>query len=109
ILAGEGGNCTAPVINGSYITGNPLQSTNTILLQVNVTTVGTYAVTTNIANGIQFSGAGNFTDTGLQTLKLVGEGSPLLAGIFAYTPPVGLGCAFLVTFSNPGTQIASYT
>jgi len=97
-LTGAGGNCTAPVINGSYITGTSLQSTNNIQLQVAVTTIGTYVVSTNIANGIQFSGAGNFTVTGLQTIKLIGSGTPLSAGIFPYNPPVGLACTFFIDF-----------
>jgi hypothetical protein len=98
-LAGIDGNCAVPLINGNYITGNLLQASNNIQLQVNVTTTGTYAVTTNIANGVQFSAAGNFTVKGLQTIKLTGNGIPLSGGTFSFNPPIGLGCAFLVTFS----------
>ena len=108
-LIGAGGNCTGPVLNGSYIAGNSLQSTNNILLQVDVTTTGTYAVSTSIANGVQFAAAGNFTTTGLQTIKLIGSGVALSSGTFPYNPPVGLGCTFFVTFSAPGEQIASFT
>jgi hypothetical protein len=107
-LVGAGGNCTGPVINGSYVAGNAIRSSNNILLQVDVTTIGTYAVSTNISNGVQFSAAGNFTVTGIQTIKLIGSGIPVSAGTFPYNPPIGLGCTFFVTFSAPGEQTATF-
>ena len=98
-IAGSDGNCATPVIKGIYTTANTLQPTNTILLEVNVTAIGTYVIVTNIANGAQFTTGGNFTATGLQTIKLTGNGTPLSPGTFQYTPPVGVGCAFFITFS----------
>ena len=98
-ISGSDGNCTSPVINGTYTKDNAMQSDNTVLLEVNVTTPGTYVIVTNIANGVQFTAGGNFTVTGLQTIKLKANGIPLAPGIFQYNPPVGVGCAFFVTFS----------
>ena len=76
-----------------------MRSTNTILLEVNVTATGTYVISTNIANGVQFTTGGNFTVKGLQTIKLIGNGVPLAPGTFQYRPPVGIACAFFITFS----------
>ena len=76
-LEGEGGNCTRPLINGTYTTGTALQPSTNIQLRVNVTTIGTYTLTTLLVNGIQFSTSGNFTVTGSQTITLTGSGTPL--------------------------------
>ncbi len=95
-LQGTGGNCPTAQINGTYNTGVGMQPTNNIVLQVNVTTPGTYALSTGIVNGIQFTGAGNLSSTGLQPITLIGNGMPLGTGVFPYIPPVGLGCAFFV-------------
>src|ERR1019366_6408775 len=97
-IAGSDVNCATPVINGTYTTANALQSTNTILLEANVTAIGTYVISTNIANGVQFTTGGNFTVKGSQTIKLIGNGIPLAPGTFQYNPPVGVGCAFFVAF-----------
>lgn len=98
-IAVSDGNCVSPVINGTYAKSNAMQSTNTILLEVDVSTPGTYVIVTNIANGVQFTTGGNFTVKGLQTIKLIANGIPLAPGIFQYNPPVGVGCAFFITFS----------
>jgi hypothetical protein len=102
-LQEERGNCAEPVINGNYTAGIALQNSNTIILQVNVTVIGTYTFTTGVVNGIQFSSSGNFTVTGIQTIILKGNGKPLTAGTFVFTPPVGSGCAFFITV-NPNSQ-----
>ncbi len=98
-LTGPDGNCVSPTINGTYAKGNAMQSGNTVLLEVSVTTPGTYVIVTNIANGVQFTAGGIFTATGPQTIKLKANGIPPATGIFQYTPPVGAGCSFFVTFS----------
>ena len=108
-LEGEGGNCTAPLVNGAYITGIALQPSDNVQLLVNVTTIGTYTLSTSLVNGIQFSTSGNFTVTGLQTITLTGSGTPVSAGTATFTPPVGLGCTFFVTVINAPPQIAAFT
>jgi hypothetical protein len=98
-LAGSDGNCTSPTINGTYAIGNVMQSSNTVLLYVNVSAPGTYVIVTNIANGVQFTAGGVFTVAGPQTIQLKANGIPSASGNFQYNPPVGTGCAFLVNFS----------
>jgi|ERR1039458_8786036 hypothetical protein len=96
-LEGTGGNCPTAQINGTYNVGVGLQQTNNIVLQVNVSTPGTYVLSTGIVNGIQFTGAGNLSTSGLQPITLTGNGVPLGTGVFPYIPPLGMGCAFFVT------------
>lgn len=93
------GNCTGQIINGTYTTGINLGPTNTVDLKVNVTTAGSYSVTTNTANGVSFSGSGTLA-TGAQTIRLTGQGKPTAAGPFTFTP-TNNGCAFPVTFAPP--------
>jgi hypothetical protein len=108
-LDGDGGNCTDPLINGTYTAGIALQPSNNVKLRVNVTTVGSYAVSTETVNGMRFSASGNFTATGVQTITLTGSGTPVSAGTAPFTPPVGSGCSFFVTVTTAAPQIAGFT
>jgi hypothetical protein len=107
ILQGEGGNCTVPSINQTFTSGVALQSFNTITLKVNVIVTGTYTLTTNVVDGIQFSSSGNFSVIGPQTIILKGSGTPVTAGTFPFTPSVGSGCIFFVTVQQ-GLQPANF-
>src|SRR5206468_11703394 len=79
-LQGTGGNCMNATLHGNYIRGVPVSSTEKIDVQVNVTTPGTYNVTTNTVNGYSFSGTGTFTSTGVQTITLAAFGTPVIEG-----------------------------
>jgi hypothetical protein len=72
--------CTGATPVGTYVAGTPLTAANTITLNVTVTNVGSWSVTTAPAvNGITFSGTGTFTATGAQTIVLTGSGTPTAA------------------------------
>lgn len=98
--------CTAPVISGTYASGVAMGSGNYVDLAVNVTTPGAYTVSTNNPNGISFSGSGAFTANGAQVIRLIGNGTPLGQGTFAYTPSGG--CSFSITVAPPPPP-ASFT
>lgn len=104
--AGAPGNCTAPVIRGTYSTGAGLGTGNYVDLAVHVTSPGAYTINTNNTNGIGFSGSGVFTAPGAQVVRLIGNGTPTAPGSFAYTP-VGNGCSFNITVTGP--PLASFT
>src|SRR4030095_4076023 len=72
---------------GTYVAGTALTAANKITLNVNVTTVGSWSVTTAPAvNGIIFAGTGTFSATGQQTIILSANGStPTAAGTNNYT------------------------
>lgn len=97
---GAPGNCTAPAINGTYTAGTALNSTNTIVLGVNVTVVGSYSVSTNSSNGVVFSGSGVFASTGANTITLTSNNTPSAVGSFDYTPTGG--CTFSITYTGGG-------
>lgn len=69
-------NCATIAVNGTYVKGTNLGSGNTITLNVNVVTLGSYTISTPVTNGISFSASGTFTSTGMQQVTLLGSGSP---------------------------------
>jgi hypothetical protein len=107
-FAGAPGNCTSPVIAGTYTAGTALTASNTVAVTVDVTTAGTYAITTAAVNGISFSGAGTFAtaDPG-QVVTLTGNGTPTAAGANDYTTS-STGCAFTIT-ATPAGGTSVYT
>ncbi|MDQ6815683.1 MAG: hypothetical protein M3040_18280 [Bacteroidota bacterium] len=103
-LAGSPGSCSSANVKGIYTTGIPLTTNNKVDLQVNVTALGSYNVTTTPVAGISFSGSGNFTTLGPQTITLQGTGTPTKAGTNAI--PVSAGgsnCSFNVTVAAGST------
>ncbi len=95
-LIGSPGSCGTPTINGTYAKSVPLSASNTVILNVNVTTAGSYNVTTVATNGMTFSGTGTLA-TGAQTITLTGSGTPANTG--NTTIPVTAGsstCSFVI-------------
>ena len=100
-LEGAPGNCTGAVVNGSYATSNLLNFTNTVKLNVNVTTIGTYNISTT-KNGMTFSKSGSFTATGVQSVTLDGAGTPTINGDNVVPITVGTTtCSFTVPVGTP--------
>lgn len=81
-LAGE---CLPKTVNGVYEAGTALNSAdNYIDVQINVSQVGSYTVFTDTVNGNFFRATGTFASTGLNTIRLLGSGTPVNAGNFFY-------------------------
>jgi hypothetical protein len=101
-LQGAGGVCTTPIIAGSYILGTALNSSNTVKITANVTTIGTYSITTTVANGMTFSASSVFAATGPQTITLVGSGTPVAATATTVTVAAGSGgsCTFVINITS---------
>src|SRR5450631_2048568 len=98
-LGGGGGSCTPFAIAGVYTQGVVLDASNTVQIQVDVTTVGNYTISTNTANGVLFSKTGTFTATGVQTILLTGSGTPVNAGPQNFTVTFGSSnCSFSLSF-----------
>ncbi|MEJ7627498.1 MAG: hypothetical protein WKF35_11585 [Ferruginibacter sp.] len=111
-LSGAPGNCTVATVAGTYTVGTPLNASNTVTVQVNVTTVGAYSLSTTVVNGISFSGSGTFTATGPQSVVLTGSGTPTAAGTPTFSFNGATSCTFSVTINgggggNPGIYSAS--
>jgi len=107
-LNGAPASCTSFTPAGTYTAGTALGSGNFATVSVNVTTIGTYTISTNTVNGISFSGTGTFTATGNQSVQLKGSGTPAAGGTFTYTPGTN-GCTFPITVTGPGTGTAVFT
>ncbi len=101
-LAGAPNACTGATVQGAYAVGVALTAANTATINVDVTTVGSYTITTTF-QGMTFSNSGVFTSTGPQQVILQGTGTPTTTG--ANVVPITAGtstCAFTVSVSSAG-------
>ena len=89
-------NCSPTTVNGIYAVGMALDAGNTVVITANVTTAGTYTISTGSANGITFSGSGTLSVGANQTITLTGSGIPAAIGTNSYMPGRN-GCAFAIT------------
>ena len=88
-LDGAPGACVPPTINGTYTAGVVLTSANNIVINVTVTTAGTYSFSTDLQNGMKFTTAGVFTGVGPSTVTLlpVPGSTPVAGGITTTLTP----------------------
>jgi len=93
------GECLPKNVLGIYEEGVALVANdNYIEVQVDVTTPGSYSITTDLVNGMKFSANGFFNNTGLVTVKLRGSGTPIAAGIHNFIVSYdGSQCTVAVT------------
>lgn len=104
-LDGVGGACSGATYAGTYAAGMALSSSNQVLLNVSVATIGTYTITTNTVNGMTFSATGTFASAGSQTVTLTGSGTPVTGGIFNFTATAGIStCTFSITVTATANQ-----
>ena len=94
-LQGAPSNCQNPA-------GKQLSNTNTVVLNVHVTSPGAYSITTDTLDGIYFNASGSFTTAGDQTVILQGFSTPSIPGNFYFTSSTGnSNCAFKLSVVNP--------
>ncbi|MFN8243316.1 MAG: PQQ-binding-like beta-propeller repeat protein [Ferruginibacter sp.] len=100
-LTGDPGACTNPLIQGAYTAGTALGIANKLVISANVTSPGTYNLSTAVVNGISFSASGVFSATGTQTVTLSGAGTPLSAGTNQLVVSgTATSCSFPLTVSS---------
>ncbi len=103
-------NCTvgtSGTLNGTYTAGQAVTSANTMTLYANVTTAGSWSISTTAHNGVTFSGSGTFAATGCQLITLQASGTPLSAGpliAVTNTNPQGSAATTVQTVSYPSTN-----
>lgn len=91
------GNCTSFNVAGTYTQGATLVAANTVTLSVNVTTPGSWAMSTTSVTGFLFSGSGTFSSAGVQTIILSGIGIPTTVGDQIFSVSAGTSsCNFSV-------------
>lgn len=102
--------CSGATVLGTYTAGVPLGASHTVVINVNVTTAGSYNISTAPAvNGMVFSGSGSLA-TGPQTITLTGSGTPTSAG--TTTIPITVGttsCSFTVVIGSGGSGTVNCT
>lgn len=109
-LAGSPGSCMNSSVAGTYTQGTALTTTNKVTIQVNVTTIGTWSVSTTTVGGMSFSNTGNFTATGVQNIVLNGTGTPTNAGPQTFSITAGsTSCTFSVTVAPNSAPPAVFT
>lgn len=95
-LGGAPNACAPITVNGYYYIGTTLTGTNTVQVQLNVATAGTYTINSNTVDNFSFSGSGNVA-TGIQNVTLAGSGSPTNSGPQTFTVTFGTStCTFVV-------------
>ncbi|MFM7672787.1 MAG: hypothetical protein ACKO6Q_09380 [Bacteroidota bacterium] len=96
-LAGSPNACAPITVNGFYVESTATGSTNTVGVTVNVTTAGTYNITTNTVGGLSFSSSGSLTVGNNQVVTLNATGTPTAAGNLTFTVTFGSSsCTFTV-------------
>lgn len=99
VLGNESGECQPVTVDGVYRQGTALNATNTVKIQANVTTPGTYSIFTDPVDGVVFSGQGTFSEEGAFTVTLTGSGTATTPGDKDFVVHFGNStCSFSVTF-----------
>ncbi|MBS1511185.1 MAG: hypothetical protein JST86_10105 [Bacteroidetes bacterium] len=103
-------NCTG-TLSGTFTEGVAMNSSNSKILTITVTSTGSYSAGTNTANGVQFTGSGNILTAGAnQIITLTASGTPPASGTYSYTVTLsGQTCNFSVTFAPGATFNCSTT
>jgi hypothetical protein len=102
-------NCASAVVNGVYQVGTALGATNTVNVDVNVTTAGPYNISTTSTNGMVFTASGTFASTGVNSIILTGSGTPLAAATSNIPTPGTPSCTFPVTVTAAATVTWQFT
>lgn len=102
-LAGAPTTCLSFDLAGTYTTGVALTGpANNVILDVNVTTPGTYTITTTTSNGITFAGTGSLPAAGPATITLIASGTPTATGTANLSVTAGTStCSFPVVVTGP--------
>lgn len=79
------GECLPKNVGGVYQAGKALDAANFIDVGVIVVQTGAYTITSDTINGVYFNSTGIFSTTGLNTVRLKGNGTPVAEGINNYT------------------------
>lgn len=103
VFNGSPNACATPMISGTYQQGTALTTSNKVVLKANVTTLGTYMITTT-NNGMTFTASGSFTMTGAnQDVTFIGSGTPTAAGNINFSiVPSASGCTFTIPVMASG-------
>lgn len=104
LQSGTTGECLGNALSGIYKADTSLNSTNYVDIKVDVTSTGSYEIGSDTINGIYFRAAGTFTTAGVNTVRLLGNGTPTVAGTNIFTVTYdSTQCTFSVVTVNGGS------
>lgn len=104
-LAGTPNACTNFNLAGNYYKDSTLDQRHSVLVNVNVTAIGTYTISTQPVNGYSFSATGTFAAPGANQIRLYAAGKPLAVGTDNFTLTAGnTSCIFQVNVTTPTTN-----
>jgi hypothetical protein len=94
------GECLPKTVQGIYEAGTVVNgSTNYIDIQVSVASAGNYRIYSDTVNGIFFQAKGTFASTGVNSVRLAGNGTPTNAGVQS----------FVITYDSTECSVAVTT
>ncbi len=96
--------CNTPLIGGTYTVGTSLLASNTVTVQVDVSNLGVYSISTNIVNGMSFNKIGTFSNLGVQSIILTGSGIPTSASTNTFQLNGPTGCTFNIVVLPTSTS-----
>ncbi len=98
------GNCMVNSVVGTYYNGiTPGSDTAFVKVNVNVKTVGRYAITSNTQNGLYFADSGYFYHVGINTVRLKPVGAAYTQGSSFYTFGFDSSACFFNVHVNDST------
>ena len=75
-LKSNGGDCLGSQLSGTFIKGRSLTDSNLVTVIVRVIKPGSYRIVSDTINGYSFTGNGIFSDSGIVSVVLKGNGTP---------------------------------
>ncbi len=102
-MGGAPNSCSGFNSSGNWVAGQIIQvGVNYVVMNVNVTAVGTYQIDVPAVNGVTFSTGTTpkiFTTLGVQSIILFASGTPLASGNFNYkVNSPNTNCTFTITY-----------
>ena len=84
-LASSGGLCTGGVVQGVFGQGLALDSSNKLVLQVQIPSAGSYSIQSDTVSGVWFRGSFTASGSGAALIQVPGFGTPSAGGLFNFT------------------------
>jgi hypothetical protein len=95
------GDCSPITPNGAYKKDTALNATHFVDIQVDITQVGIYIISTDTVNGYYFRATGVTPLPGANTIRLIGTGKPLAVGTDVFTVKFdGTTCEFNINVTG---------
>lgn len=108
-LKKDSSDCLPSAVAGQYITDSALSGSNYIDVQVDVRFPGSYVIYSDTSNGFSFRDSGNFGTPGLNTVRLLGTGTPLLPGTHSFIIRYDTSVCIIDVEVQPAGANAVYT